>query len=74
MLNSAELAQLSWAWKKFQTFCQYFKIYKQSNFYAQLSWAWKKFYNRGVSWGPRLNLSQIPTLIRSSEKGEMLDM
>ena len=28
MLNSAEHAQLSWAWKKFQKFV-YFKIYKQ---------------------------------------------
>ena len=28
--------------------CQYFKIYKQSKFYAQLSWAWKKFYNLGA--------------------------
>ena len=48
MLNSAELAQLSWAWKKFQKICQYFKIYKQNKFHAQLSWAWKKFYNLGA--------------------------
>ena len=39
MLNSAEHAQLSWAWKKFLKKCQYFKIYKQNKFRAQLSWA-----------------------------------
>ena len=44
MLNSAELAQLSWAWKKFQNFISIFKIYKRNKFHAQLSWAWKQFY------------------------------
>ena len=36
MLNSAEFAQLSWAWKKFQNFDSIFKIYKQNKFHAQL--------------------------------------
>ena len=48
MFSSAELAQLSWAWKKVYKICQYFKIYKQNQFHAQLSWALKKFYNLGA--------------------------
>ena len=48
MLNSAEHAQLSWAWKKFQYFVSFFKIYNQNKFHAQLNWARKKFYNLGA--------------------------
>ena len=47
MLNSAEQAQLSWAWKKVLNF-RYFYFYDQVKFHAQLSWAWKKFYNLGT--------------------------
>ena len=43
MLNSAEHAQLSWAWKSFN--CWYFYFYDQVKFHAQLSWAWKKCYS-----------------------------
>ena len=47
MLNSAELAQLSWAWKKFQNFNSVLRFINKTNFI--LSWVEheKKFYNLG---------------------------
>ena len=46
ILNSAEHAQLSWAWKKFKLW--YFYFYDKVKFHAQLSWEWKTFYNLGA--------------------------
>ena len=45
MLNSAEHAQLSWAWKGV-LIVDIFIFMTKWNF--MLSWAWKKFYNLGV--------------------------
>ena len=48
MLNSAEFAQLSWAWKKFQNFISILRFINKTNFL--LSWVEheKKFYNLGA--------------------------
>ena len=47
MLNSAELAQLSWAWKKFQNFVSILRFINKTNF--MLSWVeHEKFYNLGA--------------------------
>ena len=47
MLNSAEHAQLSWAWKKFWKIVSIYKIYKQNKFHAQLSEHEKSFITSG---------------------------
>ena len=42
MLNSAELAQLSWVWKKFQNFVSIFKIYKAKQISCSAELSMKK--------------------------------
>ena len=52
MLNSAELAQLSWAWKKFQHFVSILRFINKTNFMLSRVEHEKSF----LTSGPDLNL------------------
>ena len=60
MLNSAEHAQLSWAWKKFQNFISILRFISKTNF--MLSWV--EHEKSFITSGPDVSLMRYPRQIK----------